>query len=301
LAHLFLALLCSRLLASTRDPNISRRAYSLLREVRSVTRSWIRAVRDKLKSRFTQDETTREGLQQRLCMAAATCFSTFDVCPEHIPALLCNHEDFSIAIQCAIIVHDNTPPRSDHSLYLTKMLSRHRRLLHDLEPIFLPSDPAADPDQDTLLYPLAYDRALRQEWSDFRRSSSWQALPRPNSHWISCVTEGKQKVHYNLLTGQLLIDGKQLGRVPREIMEHPTYTSLLGTVSFRSQIILLFPPFLRHFQKIFDVVPADVPGMDYKTRFDVSGYKVRHHSPWTYFRGSDRDDQRFYSRGTMGI
>ena len=239
---MFLALLCSRLLASTTDAGVSEQAYSLLREVRSVAREWICAVRDKLKSVSTQDETTREGLQERLCMLAATCFSTFDVCPRHIPSLLCNDEDFSIAMQCAIIVHDNTPPRSDdNSLYLTKMLSRHRRLLHDLEPVFLQSDPTADPDQARLLHALGYDRALSQEWSGFRRSSSWRALPKPkpNSRWISCVTEGKQQVHYDLLTGKLLVDGKQLGRLPREIVEHPTYASVLGTVSGQSQILLL--------------------------------------------------------------
>jgi len=244
LAHLFLALLCSRLLASTTDPDISRRAYNLLREVRSVTHGWISAVRDKLKSRSTQEETTRVGLHQRLCMLAATCFSTFDVCPEHIPALLCNDEDFSVAMQCAIIIHDNTPLRSDdNSLYLTKMLSRHRRLLHDLEPIFLKSDPTPEPDQARLLYTPAYDRTLQQEWSDFRRSSNWQVLPRPNSRWICCVTEGRQEVHYDVLTGELLIDGKQLGRLPREMVEHPTYASVLGNVSGQGQILLLFSSF----------------------------------------------------------
>ena len=214
-----------------------------------MAHEWICTVRDKLKSESTQDETTREGLQQRLCMLAETCFSTFDVCPEHTHAVLSNDEDFSIAMQCAIIVHDNTPPRSDDNpLYLTKMLSRQRRLLHDLEPIFLQSDPTADPDQARLLH-AAYDRALSQEWSHFRRSSSWQAYPRPNSHWLSCVTEGEQEVHYDLLTGQLLIDGKQLGRLPREIVEHPTYASVLGTVSGQSQALLLFPSFPEAFSE----------------------------------------------------
>ena len=45
------------------------------------------------------------------------------------------------------------------------------------------------------------------------------------------MTEGRQKVHYDLLTGQLLIDGKQLGRLPQEIVEHPIYASIFGAVS----------------------------------------------------------------------
>jgi hypothetical protein len=39
----------------------------------------------------------------------------------------------------------------------------------------------------------------------------------------------------------LLIDGKPLGRLPREIVEHPTYASVLGTVSGPSPALSDFP------------------------------------------------------------
>ena len=235
LSNLFLALICSRLLASTVDPGIqvAVRACALLRKARNVTHGWVRAVYEKLES--TQDETVRASLQQRLYMLAATCCSTFDVCPGHVPAVLANHEDFSIAMQCAILVHDNTAPclSGDDSFYLTRILSRHRRLLHDLEPLLRKQDPT-NPDQ--LLHTGSYDDALSRVWVGFKRSSSWRSLPIPNSRWISCVTLGGQKVHYDLLTGQLLIDGIQLGRLPREFVEHPTYASILGSVSCPSKI-----------------------------------------------------------------
>jgi len=218
-----------------------------LRNARNVTHRWICALREKVES--TQDETARAGLQQRLCMLAATCFSTFDVCLEYVPALFTEDEDFSIAMQCAIVVHDNTPPSrpDDDSFFLTRMLSRHRRLLHDLEHKFSESDPeSADLDHARLLRSGAYDLAISQLWSGFRSSSSWHALPRPNSRWISCVTEGRQEVHYDLLSGQLLVDGKQLGRLPREIVEHPIYASILGAVSGQSPLLLsAFRLFLR--------------------------------------------------------
>jgi hypothetical protein len=167
-------------------------------------------------------------------MLAATCFSTFDVCSEHIPISLASDEDFSIAIQCAVIVHDNTPTSlsKDNSHYLTQIISRHLRLLHYLEPFFSQSSPAF-PEEAKLLHASAFDHALARLWLGFRRriSSSWYALPRPNSRWISCVAEGGHEVHYDLLTGQLLINGKPLGRLPQKIVEHPTYAGLLGTVS----------------------------------------------------------------------
>jgi len=209
----------------------------LLRKARHLTYRWICKIRKKLDS--MQDEASCTGLRRRLCMLAATCFSTIDVCSDHIPAA--TEEDFSVAVQCAVIVHDNTPPSlSDcNSFFLTRMLSRHRRLLRYLEPIFNQSIPGGV----KLLHEDAFDHALARLWLGYRRdiSSHWYALPGPNSRWISCRAEGGHEVHYDLLTGHLLINGKPLGRLPQEIAEHPTYTSVLGAVS--SQLLRPFCSF----------------------------------------------------------
>ena len=119
------------------------------------------------------------------------------------------------------------------------MLSRHRRLLHHLESTFCQSNEVG------LLHADAYDKALAKLWKGFRPdiSSRWYALPGPKSRWISCRTEGGHEVHYDLLTGKLLVNGKPLGRLPQEIVEHPTYASVLGTVSDRTATFLTFPDF----------------------------------------------------------
>ena len=202
----------------------------------------------------TRNETSRAGLRHRLCMLAATCFSTFDVCSEHVPAVLAKNEDFSIAMQCAVMVHDNKPSShsDDNSLYLTRMLNRHLRLLHNLEPVFSHSSPPVL-GRSKLLHADAYDDALSRLWLCHQRiSSSWRVLPRPNSRWISCVTEGGQEVRYDLLTGELLIGGKRLGKLPQEILRHPTYTSVFGAVSGQSHIFPFLPfrtgPFIRFFR-----------------------------------------------------
>jgi len=167
-------------------------------------------------------------------MLAMTCFSTLDVSSEHIPAILTTEEDFSIAIQCAVIAHDNTSLSlsGNDFVYQTQMISRHRRLLHSLEPIFSQSSNAG-----------AFDHALSRLWLGFRRrtSSSWHVLSRPNSRWISCVAEGRHTVHYDLLTGKLLVNGKPLGKLPQEIVDHPTYVSVLGTVSGQTRTFRIFP------------------------------------------------------------
>ncbi|KAH9035653.1 hypothetical protein EDB85DRAFT_1889231 [Lactarius pseudohatsudake] len=245
-----IALLTSRLLSSARGPDICQktRAYALLQKARSVAHQWISELCSKLDN--THDETSRTNLRRRLCTLAATCFSTYDVCPEHVPWTLSDDSDFATAVRCAVIVHDNIPPtlEDDDSGYLARLLDRHRRLLHFLEPIF---------HQGVESNPTGFDTGVASLWPAFRRqtSSDWHILPSPNSRWISCIVEGGQEVHYDLLTGQLLIDGKPLGQLPQEIIKHSTYASVLGA-------------------RILDVIPANIPGMEFMTRSNVSGYQL---------------------------
>ncbi|KAH9017600.1 hypothetical protein EDB84DRAFT_1276503 [Lactarius hengduanensis] len=243
-----IALIATRLLSSTGDPDIRQRTYELLQWARSVAYKWVNELGSKLD--ITEDETSRTNLRRRLCTLAATCFSTYDVCTEHVPWMLASDDDIAIAVHCAVIVHDNTPSilEDDHSRYLIRLLNRHRRLLHFLEPSLR---------ECVQCDPLSFDQGLAGLWPGFRRqtSSNWHVLPSPNSRWISCVVEGGQEVHYNLLTGQLLIGGKPLGRLPQEIIEHSTYASALGS-------------------RILGVVPADIPGMEFMTRSNISGYQI---------------------------
>ena len=210
-----------------------------MRKARTVTYQWMVEVRRKLDS--TQDEASRTGLQYRLCMLAATCFSTFDVCPERVPSILSSREDFSMAMQCAVIVYDNIQIKSslseDSSFYHTRMFGRYRRTLNDLERIFSQSLPHVLGGAGlSHLHADAYDDALAQLWVGYRKSnpSSWHALPRRKPRWISCLTEKGQQIRYNLLTGELLIGGKRLGRLPPEIVDHPTYRGIFGKVSGQS-------------------------------------------------------------------
>ena len=261
------ALLTSRLLSSAQDSDICQTAYALLRKARSVAYNWIDELRAKLDE--THDELSRSNFGRRLCILAATCLSTYGVCPKHVPWILSDDLDFAVAVHCAVIVHDNTPPtlEDDDSGYLVRLLNRHRRLLHFLEP-FLHSGVQANG--------TGFDDGITYLWPHFRRqiSSNWRTLPSPNSRWITCNVGGGVEVHYNLLAGRLLLGGKPLGRLPQEVMKHPTYTSVLGAVSII--VYASLHVFTYSLQRILDVVPADIPDMKFMTLSKVSGYQVSH-------------------------
>jgi hypothetical protein len=212
------------------DPEVCKGACALLRKARDLTYRWIGDLRARLES--TEDELSRESLRCRFCMLGVTCFSTFDVRAEYIPSIFSDYHDLSIAMQCAVIVRDNTPSSlaDDSTFYLTRMLHRHQRLLHFLEPVLSVCKVL---ENLSLSHADGYDHAVSSFWPAYRRnaSSKWQGVPRPDSRWVSCLAEGGQTVHYNLLTGQLMVDGKPLGRLPQEVIDHPMYADILGAVS----------------------------------------------------------------------
>ena len=62
----------------------------------------------------------------------------------------------------------------------------------------------------------ALDEAISRTWAAYRQGSPWSAVLRENDYWlVTRMTSEPSKtsdlwVHYNILTGELLIDGRPL-------------------------------------------------------------------------------------------
>jgi hypothetical protein len=181
-----------------------------------------------LKLQDAVDDDQASELQRRACDMAATCRATFDVEDGiHLDALLCSSADVAIAIECAIVIHDNTPPHLGHKFPdFQKLLHRDRRLSHFLQA------PLVELIQDDR---CALDTAITSVWASYRPGKKWRQVNGPNSRWLTSTTAPlpglrAQEVHYNILNGKLLVDGKPLGRLPQEIVNHPTYSRIFGQV-----------------------------------------------------------------------
>ncbi|KAK0465634.1 hypothetical protein IW261DRAFT_1160647 [Armillaria novae-zelandiae] len=102
--------------------------------------------------------------------------------------------------------------------------------------------------------------AVTSIWPAYSCYSLDTVVHSPNHRWINTLTavdadQQSQPVHLNLLTGLLLINGKPLGRLPKDITSHATYVRIFGT-------------------KILDIVPSDKPGIEYATRLPILGWQV---------------------------
>ncbi|KIK92145.1 hypothetical protein PAXRUDRAFT_147949 [Paxillus rubicundulus Ve08.2h10] len=245
-----ITLLLNRLLASGPSAEVSEAAFTLLRSVREKTFSWVKELSAKLMKAVGDIEN--EGFRRRLRSMAAICRSSCDVSPAHIRKLLHSPKDVKVLLSCSVFIHDNTPSElSSIDAYSRLLLERDRRLSRTLEGIF--SDLIMADDD-------GIDLAISEVWSAYRPGSKWQKLSHPNSRWFTCQTAAttaqcSQVVHFNLLDGSLLVDGKPLGRLPDAIMQHPMYALILG-------------------KQVFDVTPSDLPGMEFSTRGMISGHQV---------------------------
>lgn len=85
------------------------------------------------------------------------------------------------------------------------------------------------------------DLAIREAWAAYRPEFPWSVAPGGGNHWLVTGDQSLQ-VHYNLLTGELLINGQPLARLPAECERHRTYRTLFG-------------------QSPMDVMPSRIPRM----------------------------------------
>ncbi|KAG8732989.1 hypothetical protein FRC11_009494 [Ceratobasidium sp. 423] len=243
--------LVNRLIASIPPAEVINAACDFLREARIVAHQWLGELLVKLQSAIQEDDVI--AYQHRVCEMAAICCTTYDIEPLHIDILLSTPNDYTALIKASICLYDNQPPDLQNApSSLQIILHRARRFAHKIAPHMLS---AVRRGEDILSTPLS------NLWPDYRQGpAGWRLLEPPNNRWVTTTTTGTngsrpQGVHLNLATGQLLIDGKPLGRLPRQYVEHPTYIRLFG-------------------QTILDVVPSKSPGMVFATRGNVHGYQI---------------------------
>ncbi|KAK0245427.1 hypothetical protein EDD85DRAFT_917513 [Armillaria nabsnona] len=219
--------------------------------VNDIIFSWVQMLVKKLQETVKEDDL--QDLQCRIFELAATIQATYDVEPEHVQALLQSNEDVKILVESSIIMHDNTPIRQGLiTLERQRLLCQSKRLSHFIEPYL--QNKMSD-----IAHQQGVDFAVTSIWPAYH-ATHWTVLDSPNHRWISTLTavdtsQQSQLVHLNLLTGLLLINGKPLGRLPQNITSHVTYGRIFGA-------------------KILDVIPSDMPGIEYASRLPISGWQV---------------------------
>ena len=256
-------LLVTQLLNFAVDEDVVDFGCTVLRRAREIAFAWVLVV-SKLLVEADSEDSIRD-FRRRLRDAAITCRATYDSSAAHLHRLLHSDSDVMKLIYCSIVVQDNLSPADNSSAESHAFRARNTRLSH-----FLASS----------LWGIiqekhrGLDDALTAIWSEYRPGNGWEQLPHPNDRWVTTSTSAMESharltVHLNLLDGTLLINGKPLKRLPSSILTHPTFCRVLGSVRI-PPICPQLPCLYSYRQKTLDIIPSDIPGMDFATRTPIS-------------------------------
>lgn len=231
-------MLTTRLLSVSSHVTIHEGCFDLLLRIQLATIAWTRDVISMLHN--CQDEVELESLKIRALEVALTCNGTFDVETHHLKNMLRSVETQAVFIEILITVRDRRPKFAVGLSAVTRMcLRRFDRISHRTERILR---------EIIILEAQSINNTIGSLWSGYKPGSDWRSFESPNERWLrteTAKTNGSESHHieFNVLSGELLINGAPLARLPQEYEDHPTYRRLFGQVSTH---LLIFLEVFRH-------------------------------------------------------
>ncbi|KAK4495018.1 hypothetical protein PRZ48_013345 [Zasmidium cellare] len=240
-----LVAIAGRVLTLNRTAEISY--LSCLKAAREVALGWISTLREK--AHQVKEHTERADLVSRAVEVALVCASTFELDDQHLGAVLGNSEDAKILAWIAIVVQEGENVTSQASSHIAMLRLRLRRLLHRSYHALAQNG-------------SGIDSAVQMAWSAYVPSTKgWSSVSATADHWITtdvaAASHGQAgRVHLNLLTGELLVNGLPLDQPPLEYRKHALFKTLFG-------------------HALVEVMPASVPGFHFSTKRSFGGYQVQ--------------------------
>lgn len=221
-------LLSARLL-SIGSREQSDACLQFLSECRVVSCQWQRTLREEAFG--SQHNDVRLDFARRAAQAALICMSSFDVDDQHLVPLLEDPEAAKIYLECLITLRDTEFSDSIQDSIRRHLDFRCRRLI---KRSYLPLQEAITENSSICL-----DLAVRANWTNFSRAAG-HAWKKTKKCWLETKaktapgSEHYLSVHFNLITGELLVNGLPRGRLPSNYEAHATYKLLFGHTAFEA-------------------------------------------------------------------
>lgn len=202
-----------------------RAAEELIKKARATTLAWISILQREVQNSVDSDAVERAAMYG--FWASLLCRRTFSIL---IGTSSINNNDLTCFVQASIALQENLVIDLSKLSRNTKFILVHDlKLAYQLRPIVSAS---------ILSRPLALGNGINSHWCDAdnalgRSYSAWKLLP-ASKNWIvsNFTTENStqpQLLHFNIVEGHLLVDGKPLGRLPIEIRRSTHVRELFGT------------------------------------------------------------------------
>ncbi|EME77662.1 uncharacterized protein MYCFIDRAFT_84294 [Pseudocercospora fijiensis CIRAD86] len=229
--------------------NKNARSASLkcLETARHITASWLQSLCDK--AHLATDHVDRTAFANKAVEVALVCALTYDVGDKVLEGILKSSSNASILVQASIVIHEGEHCQSAlEGARLARLALRFKRLLFRSYG-FLAKNAAG------------MDDAVKKSWSGYvPGAGGWNIVSNKVDDWITTDTARTQgatmRVHYNLLTGQLLVNGLPLDQPPKQYRDRPLFSIIFG-------------------KALVEVMPASAAGFQFSTKRAFEGYEVQ--------------------------
>ncbi|GAA93193.1 similar to An08g12160 [Aspergillus luchuensis IFO 4308] len=236
--------LTQKVLACSPSVHIQNKCIEQLDGLRKISFGWVMTVGEEAGATDSNDH--RNDLIASAAYLALMCVGTFDCENSHLERILRNDLDASVFIQCSMVIHDRKGLLKRVSSCLLPILYyRWQNIAFRGHRILV---------NNTIHgRRTALDRAIHRTWAAYRPGSPWTAASSGTQCCLHAQVMGESGgasgvgVYVNLLTGQLLINGRPLARLPSEFERHKTYQSLFG-------------------HSLVEVMPSDLSGLEYSAQ-----------------------------------
>ena len=241
----------ARLLSLVATQAARDQCIGFLEEARAIVFRWIRTLLENAHS--IRNNAHRQEVLSKVVETTLIGTRTFDLEQEILSRILSCPSQAALWIQMSIVLQEFCPAASSQQSQLQPvLLERWKRLSYRVLPSLTKEITEA---QNCCL-----DDAIKESWAAYESGDAWQTVAAPHEHWLCSQTmrqEGSNamEVHFNLLTAELLIDGRPLARLPRAYETQPIYSTLFGTAAL-------------------EIMPSSLPGMEFSAKKDCFGHIV---------------------------
>lgn len=238
--------LARRILSLASSEEVCQRSLDYLNDLGRVCMNWINRLQDRAASSIKDNQ--RSELNSRAAEIALLGTSTFDVEERFFEDVLGCPSAISTLLRCSIVVQENSDSiESEFQDYLDVMVQAWKSLLYRLLPTL----------RDIILRDsTGLNQAVQESWAAFSSGPEviWDKLESSQGRWLH-TKSNTLPVHFDLLTGELLVNGLPLAQLPSIYTEHPMYRPLFQ-------------------RSALGVVPTDEPGMSFSAKSTYRDYEL---------------------------
>ncbi|KAK7985571.1 hypothetical protein PG988_003193 [Apiospora saccharicola] len=229
----------------TINENFRDRFLDLMARCRDISYRWAKLLYEK--SLTAEDEEQRRQFRDMMFDIALVCLDSFNADQVYLQHILSSPMAVSILIEMSIRVHDNIELRktAQKDPIQAVLFDRWQSLMYRSSTVV--SELVVKHEKGGL------DLAIKRCWPTYHRGTAWHPAPSAE-YWLETSSSSLQ-VLYNTFTGELLVGGSPLSRLPTSYKKNPLYQPLFGRCAI-------------------DVRPSDLAGMSFLSQGTFCGREV---------------------------